>query len=72
MRVKYATLWLHLRGEFFVFQIKSTMMRIMRTIPTSPPIPPPAIAPADTLGVGVSDGSWVGVGDDAAVKSERH
>ena len=49
MCAEHATLWLHLRGEFFVFQINTTMttmMRIMRTTPTSPPIPPPKIAPA--------------------------
>ena len=35
--------------EFFVLQIKytmTTMIRIMRTAPTSPPITPPTIAPA--------------------------
>ena len=43
------TLLLYLLGEFFVLQIKNTMMIMIRTIRTAPisaPITPPAIAPA--------------------------
>ena len=76
MCAEHTTLGLHLRGEFFVLQINSTMttmMRITRTTPTSPPITPPAKAPAlgkdvppplggpVVGGVIVWRGDWVGV-----------
>ena len=63
MCAKHATLGLHLRGEFFVLQINSTMttmMRIMRTTPTSPPITPPAKAPALGKDVPLLGGPVVG------------